>query len=178
MVLSPDGRQLVYEGKGDGNKTHLLVRSIDGFEVKPISGTEGAYLPFFSPDSQWVGFFADDKPGDCKLKKVSVSGNKAVTTLVNKKKRYFGGSWGDDNTIVFSSDDPTEGTINLFKVSADGGNPEPITTIDSTKGEINHVFPQILPGGKAILFGVMSDMTFNKCHIELLLLETGKPHKK
>jgi serine/threonine protein kinase/Tol biopolymer transport system component len=177
LVLSPDGRQLVYVGKGDGNKTHLYIRSINGFEVKPISGTEGAYLPFFSPDSRWVGFFADDKPGECKLKKLSVSGNKAVTTLVNKKKRYFGGSWGDDNTIVFSSDDPTEGTINLFKVSADGGNPEPITTIDSTKGEINHVFPQILPGGKAVLFGVMSDMTFNKCHIELLLLETGKREK-
>lgn len=177
LVLSPDGRQLVYVGKGDSGKTHLFVRSMNGFEVKPISGTEGAYLPFFSPNSQWVGFFADDKPGECKLKKVLVSGDEPVTTLVDKKKRFFGGNWGDDNTIVFSSDDPTEGTMNLFQVSADGGKPEPITTIDSTKGEINHVFPQILPGGKAILFGVMSDMTFNKCHIELLLLETGKREK-
>ena len=150
---------------------------MNGFEVKPISGTEGAYLPFFSPNSQWVGFFADDKPGECKLKKVSVSGDNPVTVLVDKKERFFGGSWGDDNTIVFSSDDPTEGTMNLFQVSANGGNPEPITTIDSTKSETNHVFPQILPGGKGILFGVMSDMTFNKCHIELLLLETGKREK-
>jgi len=177
LVLSPDGRQLVYVGKGNSGKTHLFVRSMNGFEVKPISGTEGAYLPFFSPNSQWVCFFVDDKPGECKLKKVSVSSDKPATTLVDKKERFFGGSWGDDNTIVFSSDDPTEGTMNLFQVSANGGNPEPITTIDSTKSETNHVFPQILPGGKAILFGVMSDMTFNKCHIELLLLETGKREK-
>jgi len=177
LVLSPDGRQLVYVGKVNSGKTHLFVRSMNGFEVKPISGTEGAYLPFFSPNSQWVGFFADDKPGECKLKIVSVSGDKPVTTLVDKKERFFGGSWGDDNTIIFSSDDPTEGTMNLFQVSSDGGNPEPITTIESAKGEFNHVFPEILPGGKAILFGVMGDMTFNKCHIELLFLETGKREK-
>ena len=177
LVLSPDGRQIVYVGKAHSEKTQLYVRSMDGVEVKPISDTEGAYLPFFSPDSQWVGFFADDKPGECKLKKVSVGGDKPVTTLVDKKERFFGGSWGDDNIIVFSSDNPTEGTMNLFQVSADGGDPEPITTVDSTKGEINHVFPQILPGGNAILFGVMSDMTFNKCHIELLSLQTGKREK-
>lgn len=177
LVLSPDGRKIVYVGKAHSDKTQLYVRSMHGVEVKPISGTEGAYFPFFSPDSQWVAFFADDKPGECKLKKVSIGGDKPVGTLVYGRKRFFGGSWGDDNTVVFSGDDPTEGTMSLFQVSDDGGALERITKVDSSKGETNHVAPQILPGGKAILFGVMSDMTFNKCHIELLSLQTGKREK-
>ena len=73
LALSPDGKQLAYAAIR-GATSQLYLRSMDSQEARPIPGTEGASEPFFSPDGQWIGFFAGRN-----LKKVSVSGGAAVT---------------------------------------------------------------------------------------------------
>src|SRR6266849_1426158 len=72
--LSPDGTRVVFAGRGKDGKTRLFLHPLDREGVSPLSGTEGAIHPFFSPDGQWIGFFADRK-----LKKVSAQGGAAVT---------------------------------------------------------------------------------------------------
>ena len=132
LALSPDGTNLVYVADL-GGKTQLYRRAMDQFEVVPILGTEGAYNPFFSPDGQWIGFFAGNE-----LKKVSISGGAPVSLC--EVTNPFGASWGDDNRIIFST---FEGR-RLLWTSASGGIPQVFAEKPSS-------FPEILPGGKAVL---------------------------
>ena len=95
----------------------------------------------FSPDGQWIGFFADQK-----LKKIYVQGGAAVTVCDAPDGR--GGAWGEDGNIIAAL--RFQGP--LVRVSAAGGTPQALTQLDAQKGELTHRFPQILPGGKAVLF--------------------------
>jgi serine/threonine-protein kinase len=140
-ILSPDGTRLVFVVGGSDQKQRLYVRSLDQFQATALSGTENANDPFFSPDGQWIGFFADRK-----LKKISVQGGGVVTLCDVNSDR--GGSWGEDGTIVFTSDN----RVALSKVSSAGGTPAPLTTLDKQVGEVTHRWPQVLPGSKAVLF--------------------------
>jgi eukaryotic-like serine/threonine-protein kinase len=97
--------------------------------------------PFFSPDGQWVGFFADRK-----LKKVSIQGGAPLTLCDAGEER--GASWAPDDTIIFAPNP----TSPLLRVPASGGTPQPITALDSKNGEYSHRWPEVLPGGKDILF--------------------------
>jgi Protein kinase domain/WD40-like Beta Propeller Repeat len=96
-ILSPDGPRLALVAIGADEKRRIYVRSLDQLQATVLSGTENARDPFFSPDGQWLGFFADGK-----LKKVSVQGGAAVTLCDVPNDR--GGSWGDDGSIVFTAD--------------------------------------------------------------------------
>jgi serine/threonine-protein kinase len=140
-ILSPDGTRLAFVARGSDQRLHIYVRSLDQLQATALSGTENARDPFFSPDGQWIGFFAD-----ARLKKISVQGGAAVTLCDALNGR--GGSWGQDGTIVFAPDS----TSPLSKVSSAGGTPQPLTTLDKQAGEITHRWPQALPGGKAVLF--------------------------
>jgi Tol biopolymer transport system component len=140
-ILSPDGTRLALVATGSDQKRHVYVRSIDQLQATALSGTENAYDPFFSPDGQWIGFFADQK-----LKKISVQGGAAVTLCDSLSDR--GGSWGDDGTIVFTPDNRSA----LFKVSSAGGIPQPLTTLDKQTDENTQRWPQMLPGSKAVLY--------------------------
>jgi len=140
-ILSPDGTRLALVATGSDQKRRIYIRSLDQLQATALSGTENARDPFFSPDGQWLGFFADGK-----LKKVSVDGGAAVILCDAPNDR--GGSWGEDGTIVFS---PVLRTA-LSKVFSAGGSPQPLTTLDKQTGEVTHRWPQVLPGGKAILF--------------------------
>jgi Tol biopolymer transport system component len=140
-VVSPDGTRLALVAIGADEKRRIYVRSLDGLQATPLSGTENARNPFFSTDGQWIGFFADGK-----LKKIPVQGGAAVTLCDAPTDR--GGSWGEDGTIVFAPD--TE--VPLSKVSSMGGTPQPLTTLDKQAGETTQRWPQVLPGGKAVLF--------------------------
>ncbi len=95
-VISPDGTRLVFVA-GSGEDTRLYLRSLDQTDATPLSGSEGAVHPFFSPDSRWVGFFTENS-----LKKVSVSGG-ASLTLCSVRSPNRGGSWTDDGHIVFAN---------------------------------------------------------------------------
>src|SRR6202011_5595350 len=86
-ILSPDGARLVYV-----SQNRLFTRRLDQPKAIELAGTEGAAAPFFSPDGQWVAFFA---PG--KLKKISVAGGAAV--VLCDASNAFGGSWGEDGNI-------------------------------------------------------------------------------
>ncbi len=138
VALSPDGNQLVYVAI-QGSVQQLYLRAMDSLEARPIPGTEGAVNPFFSPDSQWLGFFAGGK-----LKKVSVSSGAALSLgdAVSPK----GASWGSQGMITFA---PTLASA-LMQVSDAGGASQPLTRFE--KGEVSHRWPEFLPGGKAVLF--------------------------
>jgi eukaryotic-like serine/threonine-protein kinase len=138
LALSPDGRQLAYAAVRGGS-SQLYLRSMDSLESKPIPGTEGASEPFFSPDGQWLGFFAAQK-----LKKVSVSGG--VGETLGDAALPVGGTWSSKGTIVFA---PTANSP-LLQVSDAGGAPQPLTHLEKSDG--NHIWPEFLPGGKAVLF--------------------------
>ena len=140
-ILSPDGTRLAFVATGSDQKRRIYVRSLDQLQATALSGTENARDPFFSPDGQWIGFFADGK-----LKKISVQGGAAVTLCDAPNDR--GGSWGEDGTIVFTPDTRAA----LSKVSSAGGTPQPLTTLDKQAGEVTQRWPQVLPGSKAVLF--------------------------
>ena len=89
-----------------------MVRAIDQIDARPLAGIPHAYTPFFSPDNQWIGFFEDGE-----LKKVPIAGG-PVITLGAVKGEPRGASWGDENTIVFATDD---GNTGLWRISAEGG---------------------------------------------------------
>ena len=156
LALSPDGTRLVYVGEPDYRTTQLYTRSMDDLEVKPIPGTRGAHNPFFSPDGQWIGFFTND------LKKVSLAGGEPLTLL---KDVPWGmctfGSWADDGTIVFGA------VSDLQRISADGGTPETLIAPDPQESGGDYRFPQVLPGGNAILYT-------NVSYVEVFLPETGE----
>ncbi len=139
-VLSPDGTRLVFVALGADKTQRLYVRSLDQMQATALSGTENARDPFFSPDDQWIAFFAGGK-----LKKISVQGGAVVTLCDAPADR--GGSWGDDGSIVFAG---TGG--GLFKVSSAGGKPEPLTTLNPQAGETTHRWPQVIPGSKDVIF--------------------------
>ena len=139
IALSPDGTRLAYiaaQGKG---LPQLYIRAMDSPEAKPIPGTEGSANPFFSPDGQWVGFFALSK-----LKRVSVSGGAAV--ILADAPSPQGASWGSQGMIAFGS----ERAAVLQQVSDAGGTPQALTHLE--KGENDHDWPEFLPGDKTVLF--------------------------
>jgi Tol biopolymer transport system component len=140
-ILSPDGTRLALVATGSDQKQRIYIRSLDQLQATVLSATENARDPFFSADGQWLGFFADGK-----LKKISVQGGAAVTLCDVPNDR--GGSWGDDGSIVFTADNRG----GLSKVSASGGTPQPLTTLDKRTSENTHRWPQVLPGSKAVLF--------------------------
>jgi eukaryotic-like serine/threonine-protein kinase len=162
IAFAPDGSRLVYVAN-HGGSSQLYVRAIDRFEARPIPGTDGAETPFFSPDGQSVGFFAEGK-----LKKVSLSGGAPFTLCIGASNR--GASWGPDDNIIFAP----AATSGLFEVSAAGGKPKPLTVPDRKKGEISHRWPEILPDGTTLLFSVWSGGSFDDARIESLSLHTGE----
>jgi serine/threonine protein kinase len=138
LALSPDGQTLVFEAVSDG-QSKLWLRSLASLLSRPLSGTESGSFPFWSPDSRSIGFFADGK-----VKRIDLD-NGVVRTLADASIGR-GGTWGPDDTIVFSpgTNDP------LFTVSALGGKPNPLTRLGATQA--GHRFPQFLPDGKHILY--------------------------
>ena len=144
VALSPDGTHLAYVAR-EGLTDQVYLRAMDSLEARPIPGTQAAtggttqIDPFFSPDSQWLGFFAGGK-----LKKVSVSGGAALT--ICDAVSSDGVSWGSQGMIAFAP-----GLIPfLQQVSDAGGAPQPLTRLQ--QGEVYHGWPDFLPGGKAVFF--------------------------
>ncbi len=140
----------------------LYRRSMDQLEASPIPGTEGGASPFFSPDGQWVGFFTYNK-----LKKVALAGG-PPTALCDITGIRYGASWGPDDTIIFGVS-----VSGLLRVPSAGGTPQPLTTLDPNQREIVHRWPNILPGGQAVLFTVFSG-SLETARIAVQDLKTGR----
>jgi Tol biopolymer transport system component/tRNA A-37 threonylcarbamoyl transferase component Bud32 len=137
-ILSPDGSRMAFVSEGSDASTSLFVRQLSESEATELAGTAGARNPFFSPDGEWIGFFAQNN-----LKKIPVEGGAHIVLSYGVEDR--GGSWGEDGQIVLGSLDGP-----LRRVSAAGGRVEPLTELSD--GELSHRWPQVLPGGKTILF--------------------------
>jgi eukaryotic-like serine/threonine-protein kinase len=141
VVLSPDDARLAFVASGPEQTRRIYVRPLDGLQATALSGTENAETPFFSPDGRWLGFFADRK-----LKKISIEGGAAVTLCDVAYAR--GGSWGEDGTIAFVPGARSA----LSEVSSAGGAPRALTILDQRTAEVGELWPQWLPGSKAVLF--------------------------
>jgi serine/threonine protein kinase len=160
IAISPDSTRLVYLS---GTPTKLFIRRLDQPKSTELPGTGGAVLPFFSPDGQWVGFGANGK-----VNKISVEGG-AVVPLA-EVAGFAGTSWAEDGSIVVS--EALE--KGLLLLSAAGGAPTIVAPLG--KGEAALAGPQLLPGGKTLLFAGCGIGGADNCNIEVLTLPAG--HRK
>ncbi len=164
IAISPGGDRLIYVARRDGTQ-RLFLRAMDRFEAAPIQATEGAAGPFFSPDRQWVGFFAKGK-----LRKARLDGGVGGEALALCDSPYpYGASWSEDGSILFS---PNYNS-GLLQVSAAGGKPRTLTMPNAVAGELGHRWPEVLPGGRTALFTVWRH-DLGDASIESLDLATGE----
>lgn len=158
VIITPDARRLAYIVTGDDGVQRLYTRNLTEQRGRAINGTEGAYAPFFSPDGNWVGFFAGGR-----LQKVSVHGGSPIPICNAPLGR--GAAWTPDGWIIAS----LTATSGLHRISADGGSPEPLTLL--TGAELTHRWPQLLPGTQYVFFTSNSRTSeFQNANIELLSL--------
>jgi len=161
VALSPDGTHLAYVARQGGTQ-QIYLRAMDSLEAKPIPDTGGATEPFFSPDGQWVGFFAGGK-----VKKVSVIGGAAL--VLGGAANLRGASWGGQGTIAFA---PTNISV-IQQVPDTGGTPQPLTRLE--KGEVAQRWPEFLPGGKAVLFASGTNgINFSNARVAVQSVGTGE----
>ena len=163
-ILSPDGKRLVYVAADRRGKPQLWIRRMDQAKAVPLEGTTDAMEPFFSPDGQWIAFSSEGK-----LKKVSVEGGAALTLC--DAPEFRGGSWGEDGTIIATLGRESP----LMKVPASGGKPEPVTQFDTNRKEIHQRWPQVLPGGNAVLFTSQARIRdYDNANIDVWSFKDGK----
>jgi serine/threonine-protein kinase len=163
-AISPDGRRLAFAARGADGRPQLATRVLDQPQATMLAGTEGAQDPFFSPDSRWIGFFDLNNA----VKKISVDGGAPIALSPTWGSRPQGAHWGPDGNIVGSFGIVTP----LLRLPDAGGTAQPITRLRA--GELSHRWPQVLPGGRAILFTASSSATAqDDADIEVLSLQTG-----
>ena len=142
VALSPNGRLLAFVATAEG-KRFLWVRPLDSLSPRLLPGTEGGGGPFWSPDSRFIGFFAQGK-----LKKIEISGGPALALCDVDSEGVGGGTWNRDGVILFS---PTYSDA-LYRVSASGGTATRTTTLDPSRGELFLRWPQFLPDGRHFVY--------------------------
>ena len=165
IAISPSGEQLAYltgvAGLGAGE---LHVRPLATWNSETLVADGTLTNPFFSPDSQSVGF-SDRSTNPPVLKRVAVRGGPA-STICDLPGVLRGASWGADDTIIFGTFDG-----GLWQVAAGGGEPRQLTTPDAAKMEVDHNWPEILPGGDVVLFSINTG-SMEASQIAVLSLDT------
>ncbi|HEY3840701.1 MAG TPA: protein kinase, partial [Bryobacteraceae bacterium] len=143
-AISPDGRQIAFTAQKINGKITLWIRRLDDSNAVELPGTEGATYPFWSPESRFVGFFTEGS-----LKRVDAGGGTPQVVCACHAGR--GGAWASDGTILFS-----QGSSGVFTVPTGGGDPKPLTQLDSSRKEAGHYWPLLLPDGKHFLYTALS----------------------
>ncbi len=167
VAVSPDGSRLVYLGEGEQG-SRLLVRDLDQLHATPLSGTDGAESPFFSPDGSRVGFYTVSEGA---WRVASLGGGPPIT-IAGSGTGSGGGSWGSDGYLYFDGVPPGEG---LVRVAEGGGVSEAVTMRDTTQGEGDHAWPEALPGGRGVVFSVRRAVVgLTEWDIAVADLTTGK----
>jgi Tol biopolymer transport system component len=162
VAVSSDGKRIAYAANN-----RLYLRALDQINASALRGIDGAGTasprnPFFSPDGQWIGFWAGGQ-----MKKMAVSGGAAVP--LTSAQNPHGASWSQDNTILYG-----QGAGGVWRVSADGRRPERIVEVAS--GQLAHG-PQLLPGGRAVLFTLSEgEGRWDQAQIVVQVLDTGVRH--
>src|SRR6266542_912997 len=153
IALSPDGSPLAFVAGGAEGKNFLWVRPFDSLEARPLPGTEGAYAPFWSPDSRFLAFFAEGK-----LKKIEASGGppQLLYTLMTLVGR--GGTWNREGIILFAPSPVGP----LFRILDAGGAATPVTKLDDARQENSHRWPVFLPDGRHFLYFARSRQKENR----------------
>ena len=139
--ISPDGRTLVYGTLVEG-RNRFWVRHLDRLQGRPLVNTSASETPFFSPDSQTLGFFADGK-----LKRIALAGGEPQ--ILADAPRPHGGAWSRD-WILFSTE------RGIYRIAPDGSQLSLLTSIDSSRGDSQHNWPEFLPGGTRFIFMIRS----------------------
>ena len=163
IVISPDGTQVVYRASSETGP-QLNLRRLDQLDGASLRGGEGGSGPFLSPDGEWVGFTTG---GTLTLQKVSILGGPPVM-LTESPGFILGASWGTDDQIIF-------GTFQggLMRVSGGGGEPERLTTPNTEEGEVDHLWPFIIPGREAVVFVINTAADMLTGQLAVLDLSTG-----
>ena len=144
MSISPDGRYLAFVASTGANKpAPVWVRPLDSLTAQPVPGTEGADLPFWSPDSRQIGFYANGK-----IQKVAVSGGLPEALCSAGRP---GASWSRDGTILYSN------RGSLYRVPDTGGAPTLVATPDAAQNETAYDYPQFLPDGRHFIVFVYTN---------------------
>src|SRR5262245_55590977 len=149
--ISPDGPRIVFTVNRADGRSQLWLQSIDSLTPEPLTGTESGQYPFWSPDGLSIAFFANNA-----LKRISVAGQLVQTICASPPGA--GGSWGRSGTIVFSS-----GFVagSLYTVPAAGGKPAQLTSLDASRQETMHAWPNFLADGERFLYLVRSSRPEN-----------------
>jgi serine/threonine protein kinase len=150
IAVSPDGGRLAFTAIDASGKTQLWVRPLDSLTAQPLSGTEGAVSPFWSPDSRFIAFFADGR-----LKRIEASGGplQTLADAADPALGAFGGAWNRDGAILF----PRTHADPIYRVSPEGGEGAPTTAIDTSRQEHGHQWPQFLPDGRHFIYYAWGD---------------------
>jgi serine/threonine-protein kinase len=196
VALSPDGRHLAFVSGEVGHvlwqpRSRIYLRRMDQPEVRAVPGSDNGLQPFFSPDGNWLGFTTLEGVNDTgsafrvALMKAPVDGGESVMLCESGNPSGFsdwfatrtgidcdplwGATWTPDDAIIFAGS-----SGGLRRVSAEGGEPETLTRLDGTSGEVQHTLPRILPGGDTVLFMVVDDNVRTPPRILAQSLSTGE----
>jgi serine/threonine-protein kinase len=164
VALSNDGRQLAVVQTAGSTNTLLTIRAIDQLSSTPITGLPNLYNPFFSPDGKWIGFVSPTA-----LFKAPATGGTPIQLVEVTRSR--GATWTDTGEIIVA---PTPASA-LARVSADGGQLVPLTTLDSTRGEVTHRWPQYVTGHNVVIFTAHNSIAeFDSASIDAFNLKTNQ----
>jgi Tol biopolymer transport system component len=142
VAISPDGTMVAFVVGGlSRSESQLWVRSLSSMTPRRLDDADGAMLPFWSPDGRRIGFFTNTK-----LKTIAVSGGRSDVLCDAPGGR--GAAWNAANVIVFAPD----ASGPLYRISANGGSPTPVTSLDTAKKEYAHRFPTFLPDGDHFVY--------------------------
>ena len=163
LAITSEGTRIVYVGNGG---TQLFVRALDAVEaVAVFTGAPRGFV--VSPDGQWIGFV----DGQTTLKKVAMTGGPAITLATLDGGGPRGAAWGPDDTIVIAT---SNGATGLQRVAAAGGATTVLTRPDGAQGEADHLWPELLPGGRAVLFTITARTGgLEAAQVAVLDLQTG-----
>jgi Tol biopolymer transport system component len=161
--VSTAARQVAFRTQSNGT-SRLYLRRADQFESVPIPGSDGAHSPFFSPNGEWIGFLLEGN-----LYKASVAGGAPIfiTSAPSLSPTSPGVTWGTDGTIVFAA-----GAAGLMRVADTGGTAEVLTSPDASRGEVTHIAPRFVPGGREVLFSIRT--TAGQWRVGVLSLQSRK----
>ncbi len=163
VAISPDGRSVVFVANPDG-RPRLFFRSMGDADARPIDGTDDARTPFFSPDGAWIAFGTGRA-----LRKVAVSGGSPTTICTLSSTGFYGGAWGADGTIVFVPDY----NGGLWSVPSTGGTPRSLLETDPAHDRVVYADPDVLPGGKGVLFTLASGHAITADDQDIAVLSAG-----
>jgi Tol biopolymer transport system component len=166
FAVSPDGGSLAFTANDPKGVSQLWVRRLDSIESRSLPETEGATDPFWSPDGNFIAFFAGNK-----LKKIGVSGGSPQTlcTLLMARGGTRGGSWGRGGVILFAI--WPFGPAPLYQVSESGGDPQPVTPVENFAAPAQRWWPSLLPDGRHFLYLAVNNVEADRTGVYLASLD-------